>query len=91
MDIRRVFGINVRLRRLKASLSQEALAERLGVDRAFVSSMERGQANVTLTTLWQVASAFSAASAELLDESVSPDDYDPKVKAPRRPRTRPAG
>lgn len=91
MDIRRVFGINTRLRRLAAGISQEALAEKMGVDRAFVSSMERGRSNVTLTTLWQVADALGAASAELLDEAVSPTDYDPAVKSPRRRRTRPPG
>ncbi len=91
MDIRRVFGINVRVRRLKAGMSQEALAERLGVDRGYISSMERGNANATLTTVWQVAGALSTTSADLLNEAVSPKDYDPKAKAPRRARTRPRG
>lgn len=91
MDIRRVFGINMRLRRLAVGMSQEALAEKMGVDRAFVSSMERGRSNVTLTTLWQAAHALGSTSAELLNEAVSPEDYDPMVKAPRKRRTRPAG
>jgi Helix-turn-helix domain len=41
MDIRLVFGQNMRRYRLAAGLSQEAVAERMGVDRAHVSSMER--------------------------------------------------
>jgi transcriptional regulator with XRE-family HTH domain len=39
MDIRLVFGQNMRRYRLAAGLSQEAVAERMGVDRAHVSSM----------------------------------------------------
>jgi transcriptional regulator with XRE-family HTH domain len=91
MDIRRVFGINMRLRRLAVGMSQEALAEKMGVDRAFVSSMKRGQSNVTLTTLWQAGQALGVSSSDLLNENVSPDDYDPKVKSPRKARTRPSG
>ncbi|WP_288037375.1 helix-turn-helix domain-containing protein, partial [Acidiphilium sp.] len=41
MDIRQVFGDNLRRFRTQAGLSQEAVAERMGVDRAYVSSMER--------------------------------------------------
>ncbi|MGD0189099.1 MAG: helix-turn-helix transcriptional regulator, partial [Roseiarcus sp.] len=50
MDIRHVFGENFRRFRTQAGLSQEAVAVRMGVDRAHVSSMERGQQNVTLST-----------------------------------------
>ena len=42
MDIRKVFGANARKFRLALGLSREAVAERMGVDRAFISSMERG-------------------------------------------------
>ena len=69
MDIRATFGRNVRAFRLAAGLSQEALAERIGVDRAHVSSMERGQQNVTLLTLWHTAQALGVSSAQLLDET----------------------
>ena len=91
MDIRRVFGLNMRLRRLAAGISQEVLAETMGVDRAHISSMERGRANVTLTTLWQAGQALGVSAAELLDEAVTALDHDPKVKSPRRRRTRPVG
>jgi len=39
MDIRKVFGANVRRYRLAAGLSQEAVAERRGGDRADISSI----------------------------------------------------
>ena len=51
MDIRKVFGVNARKSRLALGLSQEAVAERMGVDRAFISSLERGLQNATLYNL----------------------------------------
>lgn len=68
MDIRQVFGDNIRRFRLQAGLSQEAVAERMGVDRAHVGNMERGQQNVTLLTLWHVAQALAVKPMDLLNE-----------------------
>ena len=70
MDIRRVFGANVRRYRVAAGLSQEAVAVKMGVDRAYVSGMERGQQNVTLLTMWHLAEALGVRPADLLDETV---------------------
>jgi transcriptional regulator with XRE-family HTH domain len=68
MDIRHVFGENFRRFRTQAGLSQEAVAVRMGVDRAHVSSMERGQQNVTLSTMWLAAQALGVKPADLLNE-----------------------
>jgi transcriptional regulator with XRE-family HTH domain len=90
MDIRKLFGRNFRRFRLGAGLSQEAVAERMGVDRAHVSSMERGQQNVTLLTLWQAAQALACRPAAFLDEgggSQSPEAT-ANAKAHRRKRTK---
>jgi transcriptional regulator with XRE-family HTH domain len=90
MDIRRVFGRNLRRCRLAAGLSQEVVAERIGVDRAHVSSMERGQQNVTLLTIWQAAQALGRKPGEFLDEEAA-IAADPGIvaRAPRRRRTKP--
>ena len=69
MDIRQAFGQNLRRFRMRAGLSQEAVAERMGVDRAHVSSMERGRQNVTLLTLWHAAQAVGVTPAALLDDT----------------------
>jgi transcriptional regulator with XRE-family HTH domain len=68
MDIRAVFGLNLRRYRQVAGLSQAALAARMEVDRAHVSAMERGQQNVTIVTLWHVAIALEVEPARLLEE-----------------------
>ena len=88
MDIRRRFGTNLLRCRLAAGLSQEAVAERMGVDRAHVSSMERGQQNVTLSTLGFVAQALKIDPAALLaptSETAAEPNAARKV-APRRRR-----
>ena len=84
-----MFGRNLRRYRLEAGFSQEAVAERMGVDRAHVSSMERGRQNVTLLTVWQAAQALGRRSADFLDEkgAIATPSHD-TIKAPRRKRTK---
>lgn len=67
MDIRHTFGNNLKHYRTQANLSQAALAVKMGVDRAHVSAMERGQQNVTIVTLWHVAQALDVQPAMLLE------------------------
>ena len=70
MDIRKLLGANVRRYRLSANLSQEAVAVRMGADRAFVSQIERGGQNVTLLTIRHLAEALGVRPVDLFDESV---------------------
>ena len=79
MDIRRVFGANMRRYRTAAGLSQEAVAERMGIDRAHISSIERGRQNATLLTLWNAAEALGVRPVDLLDETTSAPE--PELKA----------
>lgn len=68
MDIRKLFGANVRHFRLAAGLSQEAVAERMGVDRAYVSMIERGGQNATLLSIHETAQALHVKPADLLTD-----------------------
>lgn len=70
MDIRKLFGANVRRYRVSLNISQEALGVRMGVDRAYVSAIERGVQNVTLLSMWEVAQALGVRPAALLVEDV---------------------
>ena len=58
-DVRRMVGRNLRRLRIAAGLTQAALAERMGVDRAYVSGLELGQRNPTVLSLWHVAEALN--------------------------------
>lgn len=64
--------------RKKAGLSQEALAEQIGVSRQAVSKWETGEAMPELTKLKSLADAFDVSADWLLsDEPVEPSDPDP--------------
>lgn len=55
----------VRLRRSKG-LSQEELADVCGLHRTYVGSVERGERNVTLSTLEVFAGALGVSVTDLL-------------------------
>lgn len=61
------FGDVVRERRLAAGLSQEALAERCGVDRKSISRMETGAFSPRLDSVFNVAEALDIPVSELFD------------------------
>ncbi len=60
------FGQILREQRAARGLSQEALALNASVDRSFVSQMERGIRQPTLTTLWKLARALSVHPSTLI-------------------------
>lgn len=65
-DVRQLVGDNVQRLRLKAGLSQAALADLLGVDRSYVSGLETGKRNPTVVTLWHLAQALGVEPHLLL-------------------------
>lgn len=67
-DVRRLVGGNVKRLRIVAGLSQAELAERMGVDRAYVSGLELGRRNPTIVTLWHLAQALEVKLWQLFDE-----------------------
>lgn len=68
MDVRRIVAKNVREIRMAAQLSQEEVAIRMGVEQTYVSGLERGVRNPTITTLSRAATALDVKVAELLRE-----------------------
>lgn len=67
-DVRRMVGDNVKKLRIAAKLTQAELAERMGVDRAYVSGLEQGQRNPTVVSLWHVAKALGVPMRLFFDE-----------------------
>lgn len=57
---------NVRRLRVRLNLSQEGLAFESGVNRTYISRLERGLENPTLAVLERVADALKVDVAELL-------------------------
>lgn len=71
MDIRVRLGRNVRHLRLELGLSQEALAEDAGIHRTYVSDVERGARNPTVTVVDKLARALKVTPGELLNGPTS--------------------
>ncbi len=61
-------GRNVRKLRTAAGLTQAGLAERLGIDRAYVSGLEQGQRNPTIVTLWHLSKALGVRMRRLFED-----------------------
>jgi transcriptional regulator with XRE-family HTH domain len=59
-------GENLRKWRLKKNMSQVDLANALSVDRAYISNIENGRMNPTLSTLEKIAGALRISTSELL-------------------------
>ena len=66
MSSSKKLGENLRKLRLKKNLSQGDLATALSVDRAYISNIENGRMNPTLSTLEKISNALGISSSELL-------------------------
>ncbi len=66
MDIRARLGANVRRLRAEKGWSQEDYADRAGIHRTYVSDIERGRRNPTITVVEKLAKPLAVKPGELL-------------------------
>jgi transcriptional regulator with XRE-family HTH domain len=59
-DILTIFGDRVRLMRKDLGLSQEELADKVGLHRTYIGMIERGEKNITLINIEKIAKALNA-------------------------------
>ena len=62
-------GRILRAKRENLGISQETLAERAGVDRSYVSILERGLKSPTLETLERICRALETLPERVLEEA----------------------
>ncbi|MGE4303219.1 MAG: helix-turn-helix domain-containing protein [Novosphingobium sp.] len=67
MDIRQRLAFNLRRLRQHRGWSQEEFAHRADIHRTYVSDLERGARNPTVTVVDRLASALEVKVGELLD------------------------
>ncbi|WP_370623562.1 helix-turn-helix domain-containing protein [cf. Phormidesmis sp. LEGE 11477] len=67
MDIKILFGRNVRKSRELKGWSQEKLAERSGLHRTYISGIERGVRNPTIEIVREIALALDEHPSSLLE------------------------
>lgn len=60
------FGTAVRELRVQLGLSQEALGFKCGLDRTYVSGIERGVRNPTVRIIYRLAQGLETTGSELL-------------------------
>lgn len=68
MTIREILARNLKRARKAAGMSQEELAHRAGIDRTYVSSLERCKFAATIDVVDQMAKALGTNVAELLKD-----------------------
>lgn len=73
MDIVKVFGCNVKKYRLALGLSQEALAEKSGLHRTYISAIECYRRSIALENIQRLADALGIESYKLFMENGTND------------------
>jgi transcriptional regulator with XRE-family HTH domain len=66
MDPKHIFGQNLRRLRTAKGISQEELALRAGLHRTYIGSVERGERNICLENMVNIAGALGVQMAELV-------------------------
>lgn len=67
MDVRQKLAVNIRRLRKERDWSQETLADEAGLDRTYISGIERQVKNPTITVVQRVAEALNCTMGALLD------------------------
>ena len=65
-DVLHRFGARVRELRKAKALSQEAFADKCGLDRTYISGIERGNRNVAIRNVEVIAKALGVTISELM-------------------------
>lgn len=67
INIREVVGKNIKKARISACLSQESLAEISGLHRTYISSVERGERNISIENLYKISNALDIHIKDLFE------------------------
>ena len=68
MDIKEIFGQKVKLMRKAKELSQEDLAKKSGLNRPYISAIEKGKRNISLEVIEKLAEALEIEIKEFFGD-----------------------
>lgn len=66
MNINQIFAENIKMLRQTQGLSQEALADKAGLHRTYIGSVERCERNITLFNANRIAQALGKNLSDCL-------------------------
>ena len=67
LKARATLSRNLKILRTSRGLSQEALADLVGLHRTYVGAVERGERNISIDNLERIALAFDISISQLLE------------------------
>ncbi|TPW27711.1 helix-turn-helix domain-containing protein [Pararhizobium mangrovi] len=80
MEIREALAFNLKKLRQEKGLSQEELAHRAGIDRTYISSLERCVYNASIDVVDRLATELGVEASDLI---VRPDQTDSSFPHPQ--------
>jgi transcriptional regulator with XRE-family HTH domain len=76
-NIRTVLALNIRRLREEKGYSQDTLADRAGLNRSYIGSIERAEHNVGIDNINKIANAFNLTVTDLLKPPLADEDDPP--------------
>ncbi len=64
----KIFGLNIKLERIKRGLTQESVAEILDFSSVYISNVESGKHNISLSNAYKFAKFYNKTLDYLLTE-----------------------
>ena len=65
--IKKKFGSKIRNLRLQMGISQENFALKIGMDRTYYASVEKGNRNISLLNIEKISKGFGISLSELFE------------------------
>jgi len=68
--ILKVFGLNIKLERIRLGFTQEEVAEKLDFSSVYISNVESGKHKISLTNAYKFAKFYNKTLDYLLTEKI---------------------
>lgn len=67
MNIKEALGKRIKFLRNQLGISQEELADKAGIDRTYITSVECGKRNISIVNIEKIANALDVSLCKLFD------------------------